>query len=39
VRRVLYVGSGEDEIDAALAKALGRTGAGAPVEAGEQRRR
>jgi len=38
VRRVLYVGSGEDEIDAALAKVLGRTDAGAPVMAGDRRR-
>jgi uncharacterized protein YbjT (DUF2867 family) len=37
VRRVLYVGSGEDEIDAALAKVLGRTDAGAPVMAGDRR--
>jgi nucleoside-diphosphate-sugar epimerase len=38
-RRVLYVGSGEDEIEAALVKALGRTDAGAPVGAGEPRQR
>jgi nucleoside-diphosphate-sugar epimerase len=30
-RRVLYIGSGEDEIEAALAKALGRTGTAAGV--------
>jgi uncharacterized protein YbjT (DUF2867 family) len=29
-RRVLYVGSGEDEIEAAVEKVLGRTGVGAP---------
>jgi nucleoside-diphosphate-sugar epimerase len=37
-RRVLYVGSGEDEIEAAVEKVLGRTGASAPVGAGEPRR-
>jgi nucleoside-diphosphate-sugar epimerase len=35
---VLYVGSGEDEIEAALAKVLGKTDAGAPVLAGDRRR-
>jgi nucleoside-diphosphate-sugar epimerase len=35
---VLYVGSGEDEIEAALAKILGKTDAGAPVLAGDRRR-
>ena len=35
---VLYVGSGEDEIEAALAKVLGKTDPGAPVIAGDRRR-
>jgi nucleoside-diphosphate-sugar epimerase len=35
---VLYVGSGEDEIEAALAKVLGKTDAGAPAGAGDRRR-
>jgi nucleoside-diphosphate-sugar epimerase len=37
-RRVLYVGGGEDEIEAAVEKVLGETGASAPVGAGEPRR-
>jgi uncharacterized protein YbjT (DUF2867 family) len=35
---VLYVGCGEDEIEAALAKVLGKTDAGAPAGAGDRRR-
>jgi nucleoside-diphosphate-sugar epimerase len=37
-RRVLYVGGGEDEIEAAVEKVLGETGASARVGAGEPRR-
>jgi uncharacterized protein YbjT (DUF2867 family) len=37
-RRVLYVASGDDEIDAALAKVLGTTDAGASVMAGDRHR-
>jgi uncharacterized protein YbjT (DUF2867 family) len=37
-RHVLYVASGDDEIDAALAKVLGMTDAGASVMAGDRHR-
>ena len=37
-RRVLYVARGDDEIDAALAKVLGMTDAGASVMAGDRHR-
>ena len=37
-RRRLYVGSGADEIEAAVEKVLGETGAGAPVGGGDPRR-